>query len=138
MADGFVIITQYKMRNYKIFLWPLLVLILHIFATVTGLYDKFAWFDIPMHLLGGASVALSAFFILKRSDPLPLWVTMALMIGGASIMAIGWEWFEFILDHYAHTVTQLGLFDTLKDLYDGVSGATIVAIIMMVKTLRKK
>ncbi len=127
-----------KSHYYSIFAGPFIVLLIHIIGTLTGVYETFRWFDIPMHFLGGASIATSAYFILKRTNPLPLWVTMALMVGGTSMMAVGWEWSEYILDFFLHTTTQLGIFDALKDMYNGIVGASLIALVVMIKALRAK
>lgn len=120
--------AKFLKTNYKIFIWPILVLILHTLATYFAWYWTIPWFDTPMHFLGGASIALSTYFWLRRYGQ-PWWLLGLTMISVTALVAVGWEIFELLIDIFFNTTTQLGLYDALKDLYTGITGATITAII---------
>lgn len=127
-----------KLNNYllKISTAPLAVLILHIFATVTGLYEQFWWFDIPMHFLGGAAIALAAHFILNHFQSQGVYTNRSiilrclLLVGLVAVAAIAWENLEFLLDVYGQTTMQPSLLDTMKDMAMGLIGGSIVALIL--------
>lgn len=120
---------------YKIIAGPFLVIILHIIATLTGWYEMFWWFDIPMHFFGGLAVAFSSSFMLNdfkargkfKANWKPL--NILILIGFAAIAAIAWEIMEFSFDLYFHTHLQPDLLDTMKDLSMGLIGGGLAAII---------
>jgi len=124
-------------HNKNIWIYPLIVLIVHAIATYTGLYFTYTWFDSPMHLAGGAAIGISAFYFLKYYIPdLTAWILVILIISLAGLAAVGWEFFEFALDYKFHSQHQPGLIDTMKDLYFGLVGASISAF-MLIKKSRK-
>lgn len=118
--------------NYKIFIWPALVFGFHLIATFFGWYWSILWLDVPMHLLGGASIALSTYFWLRRFNQ-PEWLLGLSMISITALVAVGWEDFELVIDTVYGTHTQLGIYDALKDLYNGIVGATIITAIGFLK-----
>jgi hypothetical protein len=94
--------------------------VLHSIALTFSLYWVYLWLDIPMHILGGATVALGyqSKFLLKRiehrlSFGLPATVLFVLMIGGA------WEVYEYLVDPI---LTEYGI-DTVLDLVMDAVGA---------------
>jgi len=51
------------------FYFPFIVFLLHIFIlSPSNLYTKFLWIDIPLHFLGGFSIAYSFILILRKLD----------------------------------------------------------------------
>ncbi|MDQ3018492.1 MAG: hypothetical protein M3Q64_01330 [bacterium] len=123
-------------RYAKIWLWPALVIIVHNFATAFGTYYSILWFDSPMHLFGGAAIGTSSWFFLKQFDALPKqwWLKILIIAGITALTAVCWEFLELVVDAVINTHTQLGLKDTLKDLYFGIVGGTIAATIAIKKT----
>lgn len=118
------------------------ILIIHIIATFAGWYESFWWFDIPMHLIGGAGVALSSYHLLqdydKRNqfDSQSVALKILIITGFVAIAAVCWEFMEFTLDTYVNTNLQPGIADTMKDLANGLTGGGLVAVITSVR--RKK
>jgi hypothetical protein len=92
----------------------------HVWAQLNFIYWKVRWFDTPMHVLGG--ITLATFFVaLIYLPPRPkLLVTLL----GATF--IGWEVFEFL----AKLPQPAGyLLDTIHDMVNDSIGATLVFLI---------
>lgn len=98
----------------------LAVVSLHVYAIEHFWYWKHRWFDIPMHVLGGATVG--AFFIALAPSRKPL-VFLASMI----CIGVGWEVME-----YTNGITngeQGYWFDTWHDLLDDAVGAILAYLV---------
>ena len=95
--------------------------VLNALAQEFYLYWIYSWFDIPMHLLGGASVALGyqSRFMLKRIAPR---LSFTLLSTIMFVMTIGilWEVYEYAMGAVAISGYA---FDTMKDLVDDFIGA---------------
>ena len=113
------------------------LLVLQAIFSILNLYQKLPVLDIPMHFTGGLIVAwfLHALFS-KDLRTMRGRAGALLIIGGAAIVGIHWEFFEWFLDNFVFTKVQFmgGLNDTLFDLFMDLLGASVVAGI----TLRKK
>lgn len=126
--------------------WPIIAGILLLLFQVSTmpftLYEKMPWLDIPMHFVGGLIVAwfVAEYFRGEREKMSKL-ASAVLIIGGAAIVGVGWEWFEWILDNFIFTEHQFmgGLDDTLFDLVMDLLGAIAVTLICVTRlpTLRK-
>lgn len=97
--------------------------VLHALALTFYLYWVYLWFDIPMHVLGGATIALGyqSRFLISRFAPalsFSLWGTVAaaLFVGGL------WEAYEYAVDP---SLTIDYAFDTALDFAMDVVGAAI-------------
>ena len=112
----------------KAFLFPIMVLVIHAFIYFLEFYEKYFWIDIPMHFLGGLSVALMFMMIItdlnKRNivEDLQLSVLFIFVISFVSLAAVLWEFFEFGMDSIFLIGFQGGLRDTLADLFFGLIG----------------
>lgn len=129
----------------KIALAPFAILILHILATVLGWYELFWWFDMPMHFLGGAAIALSSYYLFDDfadRDRLSIqWLPLKILIllAFTSLAAVSWEFLEFAMDRYVDTNMQPSILDTVKDLAIGLSGGGLIALaISPLKKILKK
>jgi uncharacterized BrkB/YihY/UPF0761 family membrane protein len=71
----------------------ILLAVVHVVALELYLYWKFPWFDIPMHLLGGISVALGYSILHTRLSPRLR--TFSWYIAAVLLVGIGWEIFEY-------------------------------------------
>ena len=118
---------------FKIFRWPILVLALHILATITGSYWYWLRLDNFMHVLGGASIAaasLSAYPILKQKKfaeirhPLLL---IFLVVAVVALAAMLWEFMELGVDTVFEANMQPDLLDTISDMALGLLGGVMVA-----------
>lgn len=97
-----------------------ILLVTHLYALSTFFYWYHRWFDIPMHIFGGAAIGalLLAFGSTRRVS-----VYFLCMFA----VVAGWEVFEYI----AHISTGQPHYwvDTIKDMIDGLLGAGIVLLI---------
>ena len=111
---------------------PLGVIGLYLFGLAFRLYDSYPWLDIPTHLLGG--IAITYFFrhTIRNSQgflgeiPYPVQVLFAFTLTGTAI--IFWEFYENILDYLFKAHNVLGVFDTIKDMLDGLLGALLLTL----------
>lgn len=108
-----------------IFLIAALVLaVTHYFSLELYLYWRYLWLDMPMHLLGGAVVALGYLSLRDFIPRLPSrWFRPIIVVGFVFLIAVLWELFEQIIgvefDHDRYVI------DTLSDLIMGLLGGTI-------------
>ncbi len=122
------------MENFKkIFKYPILVLGLHVVATVTGSYWQFSKLDNLMHFLGGASIAAAAMTTLKILGNKKLLtvhsklIKIIIICGIVALVAVLWEFMEFGIDYFFHVVMQPDLTDTMSDLALGLCGGALTA-----------
>lgn len=129
--------------HFLIVFWPpIFVFSLHVFLVwVLNVYSYFPWLDIPMHYLGGLSIAYS----LDRSQillqdqkivsRLDKTIELILVFSSVSTIAIFWEFAEFLLDHFFGTDLQVSLPNTMQDLFMGILGAATLIGYKIVKRL---
>lgn len=96
-------------------------------------YILYPWLDMPTHFCGG--LAITWFYLaaaghgqaLAGAIPKPARLLMSL--GLTAITAVLWEFLEYSSDVLLHTEMNLGVSDTLSDLFFGLlGGAVMVAI----------
>ncbi len=110
-------------------------------ADAAHLYYLLWWFDIPMHMLGGLWVALTALVIyyhtpwVRRKDRSTSFV-VAYALATTMVIGLLWEVFEFSVEHLVK-LNDNGLLDTLKDLVDDLIGASVASIIFIKKGYNK-
>lgn len=113
-------------------------------------YNVYTWYfpqlDIPMHIVGGASVAwavwvaLSYLIQIKQLPKMPFWFAIAFVVGMTATVGIAWEFYEFIGDIMNNTQQQMWQFgpgDTMKDFADDIIGAFILSMAIGRKMLKK-
>ena len=111
---------------------PLSIICFYLIALALHLFDLFPPLDIPSHLLGGVAITYFYRSAIKNSQsilgniPLPIQILLAFTATGTT--AVLWEFYENIFDFLFHTHMVLGLFDTLKDLFDGIMGALVLSL----------
>ncbi|MFA5945446.1 MAG: hypothetical protein WC802_00850 [Patescibacteria group bacterium] len=135
----------------KLFGFTLAIYFINFFGAKAGVYGVWPYFDIPMHFLGGASIAVMGLVAWdmglgygKRSlSSIPFLVKTVAVIGFVAIVGIVWEWYEFIHD-FARAFTQVvftpaqpSIGDTMKDLFFDLFGA-MAAFACSYITFRKK
>ncbi len=124
-----------KHSLFKIAVGPAIVLVIHIIVTVTGCYERWWWFDIPMHLIGGFAMGTAAYYLLQDYERRGEFksqsnhLTILLIIGFVALAAVSWEFLEFALDTFWHTNLQTDIIDTIKDLCMGLIGGSTAAIL---------
>ena len=109
----------------------LLYLINRFFVGPAGIYQMWKWFDIPMHILGGAAVTYSFILVLRKLNKKIIikerLFEVLILIGLFALVAIFWEFYEFIM-HIFLSLEQNTLEDTLSDFAFGLIGGLIVEI----------
>ena len=122
---------------------PILVVALHeICAHGFNGYERWPSVDIPLHFLGGFAVAffvsgalgvLVEFGVLQKTEAL---IHLPLAFTTACVVAVLWEFAEWIVDHVLGKNCQNGVDDTMLDLFMGMLGAAAFAIPVAIKRLR--
>ena len=123
-------LCYYYTNMIIIFILILSLLVLHIFG-MQGLYYSTIFYDKILHLIGGLTAGLISIKLCRRigvKNSKIKTVLFVLMIG------ILWEAFEFAWDRllvegYGLPVMQLGLIDTLGDLFFDLFGVLSLLII---------
>jgi hypothetical protein len=111
---------------------PLSVIGFYLFGLAFHLFDLYPALDIPTHFFGGITITYFYRSAIRNSQeflgeiPLPIQVIFAFTATGTTI--IFWEFYENILDFLFHAHNVLGLFDTLKDMFDGLLGALVLTL----------
>lgn len=135
-----------------------------VFGSYLGLFDKLWWFDNYSHMLSGFVCAVFGYdfaVIIQRKKgqcAATLAAIFALMF--ALSIAVGWEFYEFLMDtlhgtnlqlakegaetagfdlaKYRNEYGYLGLVDTMTDMMMNTTGGVIGMIFMIVLRNRKK
>mgnify|MGYP001562310554 FL=1 len=118
------------------------ILGLHLLGIVYDLYHVIWWYDIPMHILGGAWVALFFFHFFYQTwhvvDLRKILFTLIITLGFVVLVGVLWEFYEYLSDVYLLKIHPLGyapnpltLPDTLKDLLDDLIGGAVASLILL-------
>ena len=105
-----------------------------------GWYQTIWWYDIPMHLAGGAWVALLFFYLIgDRGDIISVdrgvignLLIIVLVLSFVSFIGILWELFEYLFDVFIASrhplfFAQQGLADTMGDFVNNLLGGSAMA-----------
>ncbi|MFH1145733.1 MAG: hypothetical protein V1707_02105 [bacterium] len=128
---------SYARTLSKALAFPIAVLALN-FLTV-DLYDIWPSYDKLLHFLGGASIAVMWFIILKaliasqRASIAPWWLSCLLLFGLVAVVGITWEWYEFFWDFQFGTLFQPSIADTMWDLFYDLAGGFLASYILTVR-----
>lgn len=129
-------------RLVKIIWPPIVVFLIH--RVVLGglnLYAAYPWIDMPMHFLGGLSIAytvaagLTFLQELKILLPLEKFVLLLLTLTTTVTTAVFWEFLELLSDQTFGTNIQISLANTMQDLFFGLMGAITLIVFWL---FRKK
>ncbi|WP_235924181.1 hypothetical protein [Pseudoroseicyclus tamaricis] len=99
-----------------------------------GAYTTLGWWDIVLHLLASAVLALVGLaLVLLNTEGAPprtgLWIGAVLGVGFAALVGGAWELLEFSIDAIFGTNAQRsGLPDTMGDVLTNLAGATYGAV----------
>lgn len=105
------------------------------------LYHYIWWLDIPMHILGGIWVALTALLIYYTSSRIQerdrsVHFVFAYAIASVFLVGFMWEIYEWSVAHLV-MISNDGVFDVLKDFFDDLLGALLGALIFIGKGFHK-
>jgi hypothetical protein len=108
---------------------PSFVFMIHVIALSFQLYKTYPPIDIPMHFFGGLSMAyflhkafVAASLITTGAPPNRLLESL-LIFTATCMVAVFWEFIEFVLSWALSTDLQGSLADTTKDLLLGMIGS---------------
>ncbi len=110
---------------------PLLVIAFYaVAAEGFDAYIAYPWLDMPTHFCGGLAVCY--FYLVaiahgeSRTGPVPPIIHWLAALGLTAITAVGWEFFEYSCDVLLGTKMNLGVSDTLSDLFFGLLGGAVM------------
>jgi len=96
-------------------------------------YIIYPWLDMPTHFCGG--LAITYFYLTASTHVQPLVgqfpkiVQQFLSLGLTAITAVVWEFLEFFSDVVLGTKVNLGVSDTLSDLFFGLLGGLVIVVV---------
>jgi hypothetical protein len=101
-------------------------------AKIFHAYILYPWLDIPTHFLGGIAIAYFFAGAIGQLSPslgtTPRVVKAAAALGLTALAALVWEFLEFISDQFLGSHLNLGVTDTLSDLFYGTIGGLVYAM----------
>lgn len=103
-------------------------------------YVLYPWLDMPTHFCGG--IAMTYFFSVaiahsqRQIGVIPKLIQLLLSVGLTAITAVVWEFLEYSSDVILGTKMNLGVSDTLSDLFFGLLGAVAMALALRLATQR--
>ncbi len=105
-----------------------------------GFYGPDSRYDVPLHIAGGAWIALLAVYLFEKrpgaapGDIFAGWKRMLFIAGFVALVGIAWEFYEYFVDVAILKKYALGgqqpaqAFDTLTDLLNDLIGAFLAII----------
>ncbi len=120
----------------RIFALPFGLFCFQLVLIAVGVYERYDWPDIPMHVLGGVfitysfSLAVTYFQERKILSELNVLSRSVFLFGLTSAAAVIWEFGEFTLDFFFDTVAQASLEDTMLDMFLGLVGGTALIVFL--------
>ena len=120
----------------KLYIYALVVLLATLGAHlmgINGLYFRYPFYDIFMHILGGIGIGLfiTAFVKSNFSTYVSALHIRRNIVMGVLLVGIVWELFEMYYNIAGAPIgTKAYYIDTVKDLWDDVIGGTLVAWIV--------
>jgi hypothetical protein len=124
---------------FHILKFPALVLLVNMALDMGRIYYTVPWIDMPMHFLGGASIAAAGVsflaFLKVRGfvHELPFLIRMLFVMSFVGLAAASWELWEFSLDYVAQSRTQVDLPDTMIDMFFGLLGGFALSLFRRIR-----
>ena len=135
-----------------------------VFGSYLGFFDRFMWFDEFMHILSGLACAVFGYdfavIIQRKKGKCATTLAAMFAIMFALSIAVGWEFYEFLMDTLHGTNLQLakfgeetamfdiskyrgeygylGLVDTMTDMMMNTIGALVGMIFMIIYRKKKQ
>jgi hypothetical protein len=97
-----------------------------------GVYILYPWLDMPTHFCGG--MAITYFFLVAiahaqaRIGNIPKLIQLVASLGLTALTAVVWEFLEYLSDITWGTKMNLGVEDTLLDLFFGLLGGVALLV----------
>lgn len=125
---------------FRVALFPYLVYMLNVaLISLFPSESEALHLDIPLHLLGGISVAMSINYLSRWLEASRLVIIRhrfyraLLIVAMVTLVAVLWEWYEFLHDHFFGSRFQPSKADTMKDLLMGMLGGILFCISLVKK-----
>lgn len=100
------------------------------FPGLNGFYMEYWWYDIFMHILGGFSIGLLIYLLIKIIHP-TVYRLKSYIIIGTFLIGVAWEFFEVYFQLTGYPIgTRLYYIDTVLDLIDDIIGGLLAAYII--------
>lgn len=100
----------------------MLTLVLNTWALSDHVYWTHRWVDIPMHMLGGATIGALLAGILERPR-------IVIFFSSIFVAAVSWEVFEYFFNLAVEGSGRTYVFDTAYDLLNGAVGAALAYLV---------
>jgi H+/Cl- antiporter ClcA len=127
-----------KQLSYILFALVGSIFVAHMIAQANYLYWTIWWFDMPMHFAGGVFLGFFVlyirFFIFKYKDFSQKYRWVGMLLLWVLFISIGWELYEFCIDHNFSTRLPNYL-DTASDLCFDMAGGCISILFLIKKRL---
>ena len=112
---------------------PVSVVVFYLVGFVSGWFNVFPPLDIPTHFMGGVAITYFYRSAIRSSQrflgDIPFAIQVILAITAAGTTTVLWEFGEYISDYLLRTHHVFGLNDTLKDMFFGLLGATVLSLL---------
>ncbi len=113
--------------------YPLAVFVFYVIAAKGfDAYLIYPSLDVPTHFCGGIAITyfylIAVFHFQMLIGKIPHYIQLITSLGLTAISAIIWEFLEYASDFLLGTQMNLGVSDTLSDLFFGLLGGFIVVI----------
>ncbi len=104
-----------------------LIAVVHRLAFQFYLYWEYAWFDIPMHFLGGVVISLLFLVLLLASPSFNRWRSISFGLLFVFVIGILWELFEIVagISPFEPGFVTDTIIDLCMDLAGGVVGFVV-------------
>lgn len=124
------------LRILSFFIFPACVFVFSNFiGRVFDAYLIYPWLDIPMHFLGGISIAFTGTLFLrffKEEGFIGInkgFLQVLLIVSLVALVAVLWEFYEFLMLYLFGILMQLSLEDTMGDFFFGLLGGLAGALV---------
>ncbi len=121
------------------FIPPVLFYLFHLFLDFTfDVYTRFSWFDNLMHFAGGIVLVITFFPLLtyfekERNLKLDRIWKFIFVTSLVVLVAVLWEFYEFVMGYFFGFNWQPSVADTIGDLFLGMSGGIIAGLFFLWK-----
>lgn len=137
-----------KNLNLIIFILLIVISVVHGIAMYFFLYWKLKWIDIILHFLGGLFLGFLAIWLIyfsgRISSPeFPRWFVVLAILSGVALGGVLWEFSEFGIDYLIAKkdfsfYNQLGVKDTMSDLFFDLIGGLIASALFLCENKQKQ
>ena len=122
-------LNKIKIDKKLEFIYLIFIIFAYFLGVIINLYDKINSYDTIMHFISGIFTGYVSLYLLTDNNKIH---NILFILGFVSLIAIGWETFEFIASHLFNVDPQkvelTGINDTMKDILVALLGGILVTI----------